>query len=87
MSRLAWRTILGKKCCLEDELNSMALAKDDEVAAKLKAMKPIQIQAFCEFNDIPIARNAKGSVDKKKTQPYILQKLSELREYAKLTRS
>ena len=72
---------------MEDELNSMALANDDEVAAKLKAMKPAQFQALCEFNNIPIARNAKNAVDKTKTRPYILQKLSELREYAKLTRS
>jgi hypothetical protein len=71
---------------MEDELNRLALATDNEISARLKAMKPAQIQEFCEFNGIAIARNAKGSIDKKKTQPYILQKLSELREYTKLSR-
>jgi hypothetical protein len=67
-------------------LNHLALASDKEIEAKLKSMKPSQIQEFCEFNEITIARNAKGSIDRKKTQPYILQKLSELREYTKLSR-
>jgi|SRR5215813_3616599 len=71
---------------MEDELNRLALATDNEISARLKAMKPAQIQEFCEFNGIAIVKNAKGTLDRKKTQPAILEKLSELREYTKLSR-
>ena len=71
---------------MEDELNHLALATDNEISARLKAMKPAQLQAFCEFNGIAIVKNAKGALDRKKTRPAILQKLSELREYTKLSR-
>jgi len=71
---------------MEDELNRLALATDNEISERLDAMKASQLQEFCEFNGIAIVKNAKGSINKKKTQPHILQKLSELREYTKLSR-
>ena len=71
---------------MEDELNRLALATDNEISSTLKAMKTAHLQEFCEFNDIAVVKNAKGALDKKKTQPAILQKLSELREYTKLSR-
>jgi len=71
---------------MEDELNRLALATDSEISTRLNAMKPAELLEFCELNGIAIVKNAKGALDRKKTQPAIFQKLGELREYAKLSR-
>jgi hypothetical protein len=69
---------------MEKELNAMVLAGDAEVAAKIKAMKPPELERFCTLNEIPIVKKSTGALDKNKTQPNILIKIQELREYTKL---
>ncbi len=69
---------------MQDALYTLARLKDEKAADEFKAMKPKQAEAFCQHNEIPVARSAKGTLDKKKTLPHVLEKLSELREYLKL---
>jgi len=71
---------------MENEMSAMVLSDDAAVAAKIKAMKPAQMRQLCEHYGIPVVNNAKGAVDKKKTQPNLLKKLNEFREHAKLTK-
>ncbi|MBO0797409.1 MAG: hypothetical protein J2P31_01180, partial [Blastocatellia bacterium] len=69
---------------MQDELNRLALATDSEASATIKMMRPKQLEEFCRYNDIPIIRTTRGTIDKNKTQPNILQKLAGRREYVKL---
>lgn len=71
---------------MQDELNDMALGTDEKAIARIKAMKAKQLEQFCEFNDIPVGKTAKGALDKKQVQAAILQKIGALREYAQLTK-
>lgn len=71
---------------MEEELTAMALASDAEVAVKIKAMKPADLERFCALNEIPITKKSTGALDKTKTQPNILIKIQELREISKLVK-
>ncbi|HXG67294.1 MAG TPA: hypothetical protein VNO70_19480 [Blastocatellia bacterium] len=69
---------------IQDEFNSMIDLPEEEVALRVKAMKPKDLEQFCNVNNVAIARTAKSGVDKKKTLPHIMRKLEEAREYLKL---
>src|SRR5262249_12486500 len=72
---------------MENELNELVLSGDKQVTAKLKAMKPARLEQFCVLNGIDVVRKAKGGLDKDKTQPNILKRIDELREYIKLSKA
>lgn len=69
---------------MQEELYSMTMLNDAEASSKIKAMKPKELEQFCRLNDIPVVKSAKGSIDKKKTEPHIIKKLESMREYLKL---